>query len=101
MVNLFAPTRPNPLVFLAPAPANPAIPDQINASCKSLTPTSTAPLAAGIYYSNNSAGIGGHWFLGLMVFPPHKPLMPPHLPSCGYPTSGGGVENPGGPTPRT
>jgi prepilin-type processing-associated H-X9-DG protein len=54
-------------------------------------PTSTAPLAAGIYYSNNSYGIGGCWFLGMMVFTRYNHAMPPNFQSCDYTTSGGGL----------
>src|SRR3954451_7449215 len=90
-VNTFDAMRPNSTVFLVSAPATPGIPDQINASCKALLPTSTAPLAAGIYYSNNSAGIGGYWFLGIMVFTRYNHVMPPNFQSCDYTTSGGGL----------
>jgi prepilin-type N-terminal cleavage/methylation domain-containing protein/prepilin-type processing-associated H-X9-DG protein len=90
-VNTFDSMRPNSTVFLVSAPATPGIPDQINASCKALTPTSTAPLAAGIYYSNNSAGVGGFWFLGMMVFTRYNHVMPPNFQSCDYTTSGGGL----------
>ena len=49
-----------------------------------------APSRQGIYYSNNSGGVGGYWFMGEIVFCRYNHVMPPNTFSCDYTTSGGG-----------
>jgi prepilin-type N-terminal cleavage/methylation domain-containing protein/prepilin-type processing-associated H-X9-DG protein len=90
-VNTYDPMRPPSSIFLVTAPANPAIPNDLNASCKAIVPTPSAALAAGIYYSNNSYGVGGCWHLGIMIFTRYTHVMPPNALSCDYTTAGGGL----------
>jgi prepilin-type N-terminal cleavage/methylation domain-containing protein/prepilin-type processing-associated H-X9-DG protein len=89
-VNTYDTMRPGSAVYLVTAPAVTNTPMLMNAACQAVVPVPTAPLAAGIYYSNNSGGVGGYWFMGEMVFSRYNHVMPPNMLSCDYTTSGGG-----------
>ena len=82
--------RPSSTVFFVTTPTNPAVPNEMNALCKAVVPTPTAPVATGIYYSSWSNGNGGIWYMGPMVFTRYNHVMPPNTQSCDYTTTGGG-----------
>jgi prepilin-type N-terminal cleavage/methylation domain-containing protein/prepilin-type processing-associated H-X9-DG protein len=91
VVNTYDPLPPGSTIFLTSTPANQAIPQDLYGLCKAIAPTPTAPLSAGIYYSNNSYGVGGCWFMGIMTFSRYTHVMPPNGASCDFTTSGGGL----------
>jgi prepilin-type N-terminal cleavage/methylation domain-containing protein/prepilin-type processing-associated H-X9-DG protein len=90
-VNTYDPMKPPSTIFLVTTPANAGIPNDVNASCRALVPGPSAALAAGIYYSNNSYGVGGCWHLGMMIFTRYNHVMAPNSQSCDYTTAGGGL----------
>ncbi|WP_165074002.1 DUF1559 family PulG-like putative transporter [Paludisphaera rhizosphaerae] len=90
-VNTFDLLKPSSTIYLVTTPANQAIPNELNTLCQGIVPSATAPLAAGIYYSNNSYGVGGCWHLGIMSFTRYTHVMPPNSASCDFTTSGGGL----------
>jgi prepilin-type N-terminal cleavage/methylation domain-containing protein/prepilin-type processing-associated H-X9-DG protein len=90
-VNTYDPMSPSSTVFYVSPPTTPGIPSELNGSCRALSPNPSSPLAAGIYYSNNSGGVGGYWFLGEMLFTRYTHVMGPNTWSCDYTTTGGGL----------
>jgi prepilin-type processing-associated H-X9-DG protein len=89
-VNTYDPMRPGSAVYYVAPPSTSTTPNPLNTTCLAIKPTAAAPLAAGIYYSNNSGGVGGYWFMGEMLFTRYNHVLPPNSLSCDYTTSGGG-----------
>jgi prepilin-type N-terminal cleavage/methylation domain-containing protein/prepilin-type processing-associated H-X9-DG protein len=89
-VNTFDPLWPGSAVYYVSAPSTTTTPSLLNTTCRALRPTTSTPLAAGIYYSNNSGGVGGYWFMGEMLFTRYNHVMVPNTFSCDYTTTGGG-----------
>ncbi len=89
-VNTYDTMRPSSTVFYVAPPSVLNLPGPLNAACMAIVPTPSATLAAGIYYSNNSGGIGGYWFLGEIPFTRYTHVMAPNTWSCDYTQTGGG-----------
>jgi prepilin-type N-terminal cleavage/methylation domain-containing protein/prepilin-type processing-associated H-X9-DG protein len=90
-VNTYDPMTPSSTIYLTSTPSDQTTPTPLYLLCKAITPGPTATLAQGIYYSNNSYGVGGCWFLGEMPFTRYTHVMPPNTWSCDFTTSGGGL----------
>jgi prepilin-type N-terminal cleavage/methylation domain-containing protein/prepilin-type processing-associated H-X9-DG protein len=89
-VNTYDPMWPSSAVYYVSPPSTSSAPNPLSTTCLTLRPTQSAPLAAGIYYSNNSGGVGGYWFMGEMLFTRYNHVMTPNRLSCDYTTTGGG-----------
>ena len=89
-VNTFDSMVPRSTVFYVATPSVLTTPQPMNSSCLAINPNASSPPAQGIYYSNNSGGVGGYWFMGEIVFSCYNHVMAHNTWSCDYTTSGGG-----------